>query len=76
MPPVAAGCLILSTAVIGDNCVLGRRSVVPAGSRLAHDKLLRPYAAPNHLRGVLELEAGRKLYPHFYPGVRGHLFEV
>jgi hypothetical protein len=41
---------------------------VPAGSRLAHDKLLRPYAAPNHLRGVLELEEGRKLYPHFYAG--------
>ncbi|KAI3432787.1 hypothetical protein D9Q98_010372 [Chlorella vulgaris] len=62
-----AGCLIFSTALVGDNCVLGRRSVVPAGSRLAHDKLLRPYAAPNHLRGVLDLEEGRKLYPHFYP---------
>lgn len=67
---LAAGCLILSTSVVGDNSVLGRRSVVPAGSRLARDKLLRPYAAPNHLRGVLDLEEGNKLYPHFYPGMQ------
>ena len=43
---------------------------MPAGSRLAAGKVLRPYASPSLIKGVLDGKEGRKLYPHFYPGRR------
>ena len=58
------GCLVISTTIVGKNCVVGDRANIFAGGRLEDNHSLRPYGTMNQPQAVVKGDM-RDTHPHF-----------